>query len=84
MDDLEGKGLQQLLSLDRRITGGSTSKLGRTAGVKAANVFYRTAAAAKTTGSWARASEFAARALESDPNHAGAKNALAQIKARPR
>ena len=26
LDDLEGKGLSQLMTLDRRITGGSASK----------------------------------------------------------
>ncbi|HEY8207538.1 MAG TPA: FHA domain-containing protein [Myxococcaceae bacterium] len=82
VDDLEGKGLQQLLSLDRRITGGGASKLGRGAGVKAANVFYRTAAAAKTTGSWARASEYAERALQSDPNHAGARALVEEMRSK--
>jgi pSer/pThr/pTyr-binding forkhead associated (FHA) protein len=80
VDDLEGKGLMQLISLDRKITGGGSSKLGRTAGVKAANVFYRTAAAAKTTGSWARASEFAERALQADPSHAGARALVEEMK----
>jgi pSer/pThr/pTyr-binding forkhead associated (FHA) protein len=80
VDDLEGKGLMQLIALDRKITGGGSSKLGRTAGVKAANVFYRTAAAAKTQGSWARASEFAERALQADPSHAGARALVEEMK----
>jgi len=80
VDDLEGKGLMQLISLDRKITGGGSSKLGRTAGVKAANVFYRTAAAAKTQGSWARASEFAERALQADPSHAGSRALVEEMK----
>lgn len=80
VDDLEGKGLMQLIALDRKITGGGSSKLGRTAGVKAANVFYRTAAAAKTQGAWARASEFAERALQADPNHAGARALVEEMK----
>ena len=82
LDDLDAKGLSQLLSLDRRITGGSISKMGRVAGTKAANIFYKSATAAKTTGSWARASEYAEKALAAEPNHVGARALMEEMKAK--
>jgi pSer/pThr/pTyr-binding forkhead associated (FHA) protein len=80
LDDLDAKGLTTLLSLDKKIGDGRTSKMGRFAGTKAANIYYKSATAAKTTGSWGRASDYAQRALSADPNHAGAQALLEEMK----
>lgn len=80
LDDLDANGLTKLLTLDKKIGDGRTSKMGRFAGTKAANIYYKSATAAKTTGTWGRASDYAEKALDADPNHVGARALLEEMK----
>lgn len=81
LEDLDAKGLARLLSLDKDITGSrGPSKMARNAGTRAANIFYKSASAAKTAGQWARAVEYARRTIQADPGHAGAQNLLSELK----
>lgn len=82
VEDLDAKGLTRLLALDRDITDGRGSKMARSAGTRAANIFYKNATAAKAAGQFGRAVDNAKRALQSDPNHAGAKNIMEELKGR--
>ncbi|NTX58706.1 tetratricopeptide repeat protein, partial [Myxococcus sp. CA039A] len=84
LEDLEAKGLQKLLSLDKDITDGRTSKMARNAGTRAATIFYKSASSAKASGQWARAMEFARRTLQADPGHAGAANIISELKTKGR
>ncbi len=81
MEDLDAKGLARLLALDKDITGArGPSKMARNAGTRAANIFYKSASAAKASGQWARAVEYARRTLQADPSHAGASNILNELR----
>lgn len=80
LEDLDAKGLTRLLALDKDITDGRGSKLARTAGTRAATIYYKSAAGAKAAGQWSRAMEFARRALQADPAHAGAANIVNDLK----
>ncbi|QRO01207.1 FHA domain-containing protein [Archangium violaceum] len=80
LEDLDAKGLARLLDLDRKITNGRGSKLSRNAGTRAANIFFKSASAAKAAGQWGRAMENAQRALQSDPSHAGANNIVTELR----
>jgi tetratricopeptide (TPR) repeat protein len=82
VEDLDAKGLTRLLALDRDITDGRGSKMARSAGTRAANIFYKNATAAKAAGQFGRAVENAKRALQSDPTHAGAKNIMEELRGR--
>ncbi len=83
LEDLDAKGLARLLALDREITGSKgPSKMARNAGTRAANIFYKSASAAKAAGQWARAVEYSRRTLQADPGHAGASNILSDLKAK--
>jgi tetratricopeptide (TPR) repeat protein len=81
LEDLDAKGLARLLALDKDITGArGPSKMARNAGTRAANIFYRSASAAKAAGQWSRAVEYAKRTLQADPGHAGASNILSELR----
>jgi tetratricopeptide (TPR) repeat protein len=80
LEDLDAKGLARLLDLDKKITNGRGSKLSRNAGTRAANIFFKSASAAKAAGHWGRAMENAQRALQSDPSHAGANNIVTELR----
>ncbi|MBZ4417745.1 FHA domain-containing protein [Myxococcus sp. RHSTA-1-4] len=80
LEDLDAKGLSKLLALDKDITDGRPSKMARNAGTRAATIFYRGATAAKAAGQWGRAMEYARRALQADPGHAGANNIISEMK----
>jgi pSer/pThr/pTyr-binding forkhead associated (FHA) protein/tetratricopeptide (TPR) repeat protein len=81
LEDLDAKGLARLLSLDKEITGSrGPSKMARNAGTRAANIFYKSASAARAAGQWSRAVEYARRTLQADPGHAGAQNILSDLK----
>jgi tetratricopeptide (TPR) repeat protein len=80
LEDLDAKGLSRLLDLDERITNGRGSKLSRSAGTRAANIFFKNASAAKASGQYGRAMENAQRALQADPNHAGANNIATEMR----
>jgi len=83
LEDLDAKGLARLLSLDKDITANrGPSKMARNAGTRAANIFYKSASAARAAGQWARAVEYARRTLQADPQHAGASNILVELKAK--
>ncbi|NVJ23938.1 FHA domain-containing protein [Myxococcus sp. AM011] len=84
LEDLDAKGLQKLLALDKDITDGRTSKMARNAGTRAATIFYKSASSAKAAGQWARAMEFARRTLQADPSHAGAANIISELKTKGR
>jgi tetratricopeptide (TPR) repeat protein len=81
LEDLEARGLQRLLVLDKEITGSrGPSKMAKIAGTRAANIFYKSASTAKAAGQYARAVEYARRTLQADPNHAGAANILNDLR----
>ena len=80
VEDLDAKNLSRLLSLDSQISGGQPSKMARIAGTRAATMFYKTAAAAKASGQWARASEYARKALQAQPENTGAAAIVADMK----
>jgi hypothetical protein len=81
LEDLDAKGLARLLSLDKDITGArGPSKMARNAGTRAANIFYKSASAARAAGQWSRAVEFAKRTLQADPGHVGASSILNDLK----
>ncbi|MCY1030836.1 FHA domain-containing protein [Corallococcus sp. BB11-1] len=80
LEDLDAKGLTRLLALDKDITDGRGSKMARNAGTRAATTFYKSAAAAKASAQYTRAMEFARRALQADPNHAGAANIVSDLR----
>jgi tetratricopeptide (TPR) repeat protein len=81
LEDLDAKGLARLLALDKDITGSrGPSKMARNAGTRAANIFYKSASAAKAAGQWARAVEYARRTVQADPGHAGASNILSDLR----
>ena len=82
LEDLDAKGLARLLALDREITDGRASKMARTAGTRAASIFYKSASAAKASGQWGKAGEYARRTLQADPGHAGASNLLSELRTR--
>ncbi|HYO65375.1 MAG TPA: FHA domain-containing protein [Archangium sp.] len=82
LEDLDAKGLARLLDLDKKITKGQGSKLSRNAGTRAANIFFKSASAAKASGQYGRAMENAQRALQADPSHAGANNIVAEMRAK--
>ncbi|QSQ25053.1 FHA domain-containing protein [Pyxidicoccus parkwayensis] len=80
LEDLDAKNLTKLLALDKDITDGRPSKMARNAGTRAATIFYKGATAAKAAGQWAKAMEYARRALQADPGHAGATNIISEMK----
>ncbi|WP_375772784.1 FHA domain-containing protein [Archangium gephyra] len=80
LEDLDAKGLARLLDLDKKITKGQGSKLSRNAGTRAANIFFKTASAAKASGQYGRAMDNAQRALQADPGHTGAKNIVDELR----
>jgi tetratricopeptide (TPR) repeat protein len=82
VEDLDAKGLSRLLTLDRDITDGRGSKMARSAGTRAANIFYKNATAAKAAGQFGRAVDNAKKALQADPSHTGAKNIMDELKGR--
>jgi len=83
LEDLDAKGLARLLSLDKDITGTrGHSKMARNAGTRAANIFYKSASAARAAGQWARAVDYARRTLQADADHVGAKNIITELRAK--
>ncbi|WNG46419.1 FHA domain-containing protein [Archangium minus] len=82
LEDLDAKGLARLLDLDKKITNGRGSKLSRTAGTRAANIFFKSASAAKAAGQYGRAMDNAQRALQADPGHVGASNIVGEMRAK--
>lgn len=81
LEDLDGRGLSALLTLDSKITGRKgPSKMARRAGTRAATIFYKSATAAKAAGQWARALEYTLKALKAAPGHAGAQAILTDLR----
>jgi len=81
LEDLDAKGLARLLTLDKQISGArGPSKMAKNAGTRAANIFYKSASAARAAGQWARAVEYAKRTLQADPGHVGASTILTELK----
>lgn len=80
VDSLDAAGLGRLLTLDRSITGGPQSKLAQSAGLRAANAYYRSGAAAMAAGQWSRASQYVQRALKANPNHDESQRLASQLR----
>jgi len=81
MEDLDAKGLARLLSLDKQISGSrGQSKMAKNAGTRAANIFYKSASAARAAGQYARAVDYARKTIQADPGHAGASNILTELR----
>lgn len=82
IEDLDGKQLDKLLRLDRSITGGALSKMGNQAGTQAASKFCKMASSAKQSAQWAKAAEWANRALEADSDSNCAKALMQDLRGR--
>jgi len=80
MEELDAKGLGQLLALDGKISEGRTSKLARSAGTRAANFYYKTASAAKASGQYQRALEYALKTIQAEPGHAAAQAIVTELR----
>jgi tetratricopeptide (TPR) repeat protein len=80
LESLDARGLRRLLELDRRITNGRGSTLARKAGTRAANIFYKSASAAKAAGQWGRAMDYARRALQAESGHVGANALVTELR----
>jgi tetratricopeptide (TPR) repeat protein len=80
VEDLDAKGLGQLLSLDQKITDGRMSKMARSAGTRAATIYYKSASTAKAAGQWPKALEYAVKAQKADPGHAGAQGIINEMR----
>lgn len=75
------KELEQLLELDRRITGGPVSKPAEPVVLRYSAAQFKSAVQAKGAGQWRKAYDDARKVLRFDPAHGGAKKLLAEIRA---
>lgn len=82
VEDLDGRSLGRLLALDKEISNGAGSPMGRTAGKRAANIYYKTASSSKNAGQWGPAMQWAQKTLAADPSHQGAKTIVDEIRAK--
>ncbi|MEN9798286.1 MAG: hypothetical protein RL653_1982 [Pseudomonadota bacterium] len=80
VESMDAKQLERLLGLDRSITGGGLSPMGRQAGTQAGTKFFKLAASNKAAGKFAEAATWAQKALEADPDNAGARALLADMR----
>lgn len=80
VEDLDARGLARLLALDKDISDGRGSVMGRTAGTRASGIFYRNASSAKNSGQWGRAIEWAQRCLGADPGNSGCKGIVEEVR----
>jgi tetratricopeptide (TPR) repeat protein len=84
VEELDAGGLGKLLNLDKAITDGQRSKMARTAGTRAANLYFRNASSARVSGQWGKAAEWAKKAVAADPSHAGAAAIVQEVNAKAR
>jgi len=82
MEKLDLERLERLLDLDRQLGGGKATRALASAMTRAADLYYKRAAAAKAAGHWARAMDFASKTLEAQPGHPEASAMVADMKAR--
>ncbi len=81
-ESLDEKKLQRLSQLDREINGGKPSKVTAAASSRLSNLHYKRASAAKAAGDWGKASEFAKKALQADPDHGPARAMMNEMRAK--
>jgi tetratricopeptide (TPR) repeat protein len=84
VEDLDVRGLQRIIQLDRAIGDGKRSKMGAVAGTRAATAFYRNASSAKVAGQWGKAMEWAKKALQADPGHAPSQAIVQEVTGKAR
>jgi tetratricopeptide (TPR) repeat protein len=85
IEDLEPDQLTRLVELDQQITGApSPSRATEKVRIRQANIFYKNASSARALGKWPRATEFARRTLQADPNHRGAARILEEMRGKTR
>jgi len=73
VENMEAKELEKLLNTDRAITGEGLSKMGRQAGTQAGTKFFKMASASKAASKYGEAVLWAQKALDADPENAGAR-----------
>jgi tetratricopeptide (TPR) repeat protein len=79
--DSMGPGeLATLFELDRKIAGGQSSDAAGPIKTRLVSAFYMDASKAKTTGNWAKATEYARKVLLAEPTHPGAQSIVAEAK----
>lgn len=82
MERLELGDLERLLDLATRAGGGRPGSLAFAAMARAAALYYKQAAEARTAGQWARAVDLATKAQRLAPDHPGALAIIRELKAR--
>ena len=80
VEDLDARGLAKLLALDRDISDGKGSPMGRTAGTRAASLYFKNASAAKNAGQWGPAISWADKCLDADRGNAGCKAIAEEVR----
>ena len=73
VESMETKELEKLLNTDRAVTGEGLSKMGRQAGTQAGTKFFKLASSSKAAGKYGEAASWAQKALDADPENAGAR-----------
>lgn len=84
IEALDLERLERLLDLDRQLGGGQPTRAVAAAMTRAADLYYKRAAAANAAGQWSRAMDLASKTLEAQPGHPEASAMVADIKARAR
>ncbi|MHB8873037.1 MAG: FHA domain-containing protein [Myxococcaceae bacterium] len=80
LEALSVKDLNELVELDVKITGGAESKNIKLVKTRLANLYYKSAAAAKAAGEWGRSVELARKVLKVDAGHTGAAAIINELK----
>jgi len=73
VESMDAKELEKLLNTDRAVTGEGLSKMGRQAGTQAGTKFFKQASSFKAAGKFGEAATWAQKALDADPENAGAR-----------
>ncbi len=84
VEELDVRGLDRLMKLDRSIGDGRRSKMGQVAGTRAATAFYKNASAAKVAGQWGKAMDWAKKALQAEPGHAPSQAIVQEVSGKAR
>lgn len=78
LEALSDGDLLLMFKLDRELAGGTSSQTSQQLRARVAERYFLKASSAKTSGSWVKALEYAAVALDADPQHAGSKTLVAE------
>ena len=80
LETLSDRELEALDELDQKIGGGQSSKMGRQIGTRLNAGLYKRASAAKASGDWARAMEFARKILKHDSGNSAAQSIVSEAR----